>query len=99
MEELINDLGIAFRMDQSLDIKRTSQQIELVELLRRVVAEATNMPSNKDNVFEIIESDGPVYMKGDMQLLKRAFTNLIVNAIVHNPMGTKKRINGSRNRG
>lgn len=88
MEELINDLGIAFRMDQSIDIKRTSQKIEIVELLRRVVAETANMPSGEENSFEINDGDGPVYIKGDVQLLKRAFTNLIVNAVVHNPPGT-----------
>ncbi|MFK5710456.1 MULTISPECIES: sensor histidine kinase [Bacillaceae] len=88
MEELINDLGITFRMDQSIDIKRTSQKIEIIELLRRVVAETANMPSVKENYFEIIARDEPVYIKGDVQLLKRAFTNLIVNSVVHNPSGT-----------
>ncbi|WP_077601486.1 sensor histidine kinase [Oceanobacillus sojae] len=88
MEELISDLGIAFRMDQSLDIKRNSEKIELTELLRRVVAEAANMPVDKEISFEFIGSNHPVYIKGDIKLLKRAFTNLIVNAVEHNPAGT-----------
>ena len=88
MEELINDLGIAFRMDQPTGIKFTSQKIELVELLRRVVAETANMPSNKDNNFEILGGDESIYVMGDTGLLKRAFSNLLVNAVVHNPSGT-----------
>lgn len=87
MEELINDLGIAFRMDQSIDIKHTSQKIELVELLRRVVAETANMPSSKENYFEI-HGDEAVSIEGDEHLLTRAFTNLIINAVVHNPPST-----------
>ncbi|MGO3170133.1 MAG: sensor histidine kinase [Bavariicoccus seileri] len=88
MEELISDLSIAFRMDQSLDIKKRSEKIELVELLRRVLAESANTPSDKENSFEFVECGEPIYMKGDVQLLKRVFTNLIVNAIEHNPSGT-----------
>src|SRR5699024_2690899 len=88
MEELISDLSIAFRMDQSLDIKKRLKKIELVELLRRVIAETASNPGSKENSFEFIECGEPVYMKGDIQLLKRVFTNLIVNAIEHNPPGT-----------
>lgn len=92
MEELISDLSIAFQMDQSLDIKKRSKKIELVELLRRVIAETASNPGSKENSFEFIECGEPVYIKGDTQLLKRAFTNLIVNAIEHNPSGTMIKI-------
>lgn len=88
MEELINDLGIAFRMDQSAGPRLSSQKVELVELIRRVVAEAANMPSVNDNTFEIFGEEEPVYIMGDAGLLKRAFSNLLVNAVVHNPKGT-----------
>jgi signal transduction histidine kinase len=59
MEELINDLGIAFRMDQASGMKFSSQKIELVELIHRVVAETANMPSVKDNTVEILGGDEP----------------------------------------
>lgn len=88
MEELINDLGIAFRMDQAIGIKLASQRIELVELIRRVVAETANMPLDKTNSFEISGGEEPLYVIGDAGLLKRAFSNLLVNAVVHNPSGT-----------
>ena len=97
MEELINDLGIAFRMDQPVGIKFTSQKIELVELIRRVVAEAANMPSVKDNSFEILGEEEPLYVMGDAGLLKRAFLNLLVNAVVHNPTGTRITVQIHRN--
>lgn len=93
MEELINDLGIAFRMDQVIGIKFSLQRIELVELIRRVVAETANMPSATGNSFEILGREGPLYIMGDSSLLKRAFSNLLVNAVVHNPAGTAITIN------
>lgn len=88
MEELINDLGIAFQMDQSIGFKFSPQRIELVELIRRTVAEAANMPPDKANHFEIWGGENPLFVKGDAVLLKRAFSNLLVNAVVHNPAGT-----------
>lgn len=88
MEELINDLGIAFQMDRSAGFEFSSQRIELVELVRRTVAEAANMPLEKDNHFEILGGESPLYVMGDAGLLKRAISNLLVNAVVHNPAGT-----------
>ncbi|MBO0994390.1 sensor histidine kinase [Bacillus sp. SD088] len=92
MEELISDLGIAFRMQQSLDIQKTFQEIELVELLRRVIAETANRPADKEISFEFIVNDEPVYIKGDIQLFQRAFTNLLVNAVEHNSAGTNVKV-------
>jgi signal transduction histidine kinase len=88
MKELINDLGIAFRMDRDIGMHFSSQRIELVELIRRVVAEAANMPSVKDNSFELFGEEEAIYIMGDAGLLKRAFLYLLVNAIVYNPQGT-----------
>lgn len=85
-------------MDQSIGIKVTSQKIELVELIRRVVAETANMPSDKNNRFEILGGDEPVYVMGDAGLLKRAFSNLMVNAVVHNPTDTAIEIHIQKNR-
>ncbi len=32
---------------------------------------------------------GPFHLNGDVHLLKRDFTNLIINAVVHNSPGTE----------
>ncbi|WP_010271717.1 sensor histidine kinase [Paenibacillus senegalensis] len=88
MEELIQDLGIAFRMDQSVGFKLSSQTIELAEFMRRTVAEAANMPLAATNPFEIRGEEEPLYIQGDAGLLGRAFSNLLVNAVAHNPAGT-----------
>ena len=89
MVELIQDLGIAFRMDQNTVLPFHTEQIELTELIRRVVAETINLPAAKDYDFEILGESKPIFIMGDDGLLKRAFSNLLVNAVVHNPAGTK----------
>jgi signal transduction histidine kinase len=88
MEELIHDLGIAFRMDQSGSPKLSLRRIELGELIRRTVAETVNMPLDRTAQFEIRGGEEPLHIMGDAGLLKRAFSNLLVNAVVHNPPGT-----------
>lgn len=88
MEELIHDLGLAFRMDQAGVVRLSAQKIQLAELVRRVVAETANMPAAKDNSFTFAGGEEPVYVTGDAALLQRAFSNLLVNAVVHNPPDT-----------
>ncbi|SEA32657.1 Signal transduction histidine kinase [Lachnospiraceae bacterium NK3A20] len=89
MEELIGDLGLVFRMDSESFMLPDKEKIELVEFIRRVAAETASMPDTKNDDFEIIEKQSSIYILGDKKLLHRAFTNLLVNAVVHNPAGTK----------
>lgn len=67
----------------------SSGKIELVELLRQVVAEIASMPAAIKNDFEILGDEKPIYIIGDYKLLRRGFSNLLVNSVVHNPDGTK----------
>ncbi|RAV01993.1 sensor histidine kinase KdpD [Paenibacillus sp. YN15] len=88
MEELIHDLGIAFRMDQPMGPKLALRRIELTELIRRTVAGIVNLPLDGTAHFEIQGGETPLYVMGDAGLLHRAFSNLLVNAVFHNPPGT-----------
>ncbi len=97
MEELINDLGIVFQMDQPNGIRILSQKVALTELIRQVVADVANMPLSQDNRFEIFGAEEPIYVSGDHGLLKRAFSNLLVNAVIHNPRGTAITVHLQRN--
>ncbi|PRR84717.1 Alkaline phosphatase synthesis sensor protein PhoR [Clostridium luticellarii] len=96
IEELINDLGTAFRMDEFTGLKMNLQKIELSELVRRVTAETANMPIAKENHFEMIGEEKELFVSGDTELLKRAFSNLLVNAVVHNPEDTSVTVKLSR---
>lgn len=89
MEELINDLGLAFQMEQSPMALQGMEKIELAEFMRRILAEAASMPKAREDDLEIQVSDSPIYIQGNRKLLHRAFSNLLVNSIVHNPPGTK----------
>ncbi|EOT44388.1 sensor histidine kinase [Enterococcus columbae] len=89
MEELIGDLGVVFRMDNDQFMLPYMESIELTEFLRRILAEIASLPDTKEDSFEIIDDKKPIIIYGDKKLLHRAFTNLLVNAIAHNPARTK----------
>lgn len=88
IHELIEDLGIAFRMDESAVSHLKADPIDLVELVRRVTAEMLNMSISKDYSIQMTTYVNRLYVQGDARLLHRAFSNLMVNAMSHNPPGT-----------
>lgn len=88
IHELIEDLGIAFRMDESAASHLKADPIDLVELVRRVTAEMLNMSISKDYSIQMTTYVNRLYVQGDAKLLHRAFSNLMVNAMSHNPPGT-----------
>ncbi|HAP3611819.1 TPA: sensor histidine kinase [Enterococcus faecalis] len=89
IRELIDDLGLAFSINNGFETKVNKEKIELVETLRRVVAEVANYPNNNENIFEFKSDIEQIYIMGDRRLLIRAFLNLLMNSITHNPTGTK----------
>ncbi|GEO27818.1 hypothetical protein AAC03nite_36030 [Alicyclobacillus acidoterrestris] len=89
MEELIADLNIAFKLDTAPDIPLNPERIDLVELLRRTVADAMNIPSQPTDTWEFHAPEKAVYIMADVKLLQRALLNVLTNAVLHNPSGTK----------
>ena len=63
MEELINDLGLAFQMEQSPMALQGMEKIELAEFMRRILAEAASMPKAREDDLEIQVSDSPIYIR------------------------------------
>ena len=91
MERLIQDFNLTFRLkNNALPIKR--REYDIVELARRSVIDAINHPLSKDMEFTF-KSDIPVLPYNlDPIWFKRAIDNLIMNSVVHNPSGTKIKV-------
>ena len=84
MESLINDLGLAFHMEESQEFPIDHTLIDLNELIRQIVAEVANMPQGLQNDFECMFDEEKIFINGDTNLLKRAFLNILSNAVTHN---------------
>lgn len=88
MEQLIEDLNLTFRLkNDALPLHRT--RTDIVELVRREVIEVLNNP--RSATYDIrFESDIPKYFHAlDPKWFRRALSNLLMNAVVHNPPGTR----------
>lgn len=88
MKNLINDLNLASKLEYNVQpVKR--QRTDLVALARTVAVDFLNLDNAGDYpiVWNTAEDTGPMMIDGDPDLLKRAMSNLITNAQVHNPRG------------
>ncbi|SEM92610.1 sensor histidine kinase [Lihuaxuella thermophila] len=88
MEELIDDLNLTFRLkNEALPLQRQEQ--DLVELVRRSVIHLANNPMAADQCITFEPEAEPLYFPVDPKWFQRALNNLLTNASVHNPAGTK----------
>ncbi len=88
MKNLINDLNLASKLEYNVQpVHKTT--VNAVSLVRKVVVDFLNMDA--DGQYPIVwKTDDELIscnIQGDADLLKRALSNLILNAQVHNPEG------------
>ena len=88
MKNLINDLNLASKLEYDMQ-PLNLVPINLIGLMRQTVVDFINMdPDGKYPVeWETDNSLSVCMVTGDTALLKRAVSNLILNAQIHNPGG------------
>ncbi|RUT41443.1 HAMP domain-containing histidine kinase [Paenibacillus anaericanus] len=95
MQELIGDLNLSFRMDDQ-QLPLNLEPTDLVEYVKRIMVDVANDPRAVGYNLSF-EADEPYLEKLlDIKLLGRALNNLLLNAILHNPAGTKVHIQITR---
>ncbi|SFI60305.1 HAMP domain-containing sensor histidine kinase [Thermoflavimicrobium dichotomicum] len=88
MENLINDLNLTFRLkNDALHLQK--KPFNLVELVRRAVIDIVNDPRAEAMEIEFHPAKEELIYPVDVKWFKRALNNLLINAVVHNPPGTK----------
>ncbi len=87
IRSLIEDLNLTSRLEYNLT-KINDESIDMVKLLRNIVVDYMNQDEYEKYSFDFnVESNNKFILKGDAGLLERAFRNLILNSIKHNPNG------------
>lgn len=88
MDTLINDLKLTQMLkNEAFPLNR--QKGNLVELLRETVISILNDPRFESRPLHFDPESENIVMEFDPHLFKRAFTNLIMNAVVHNAENTE----------
>lgn len=91
MNELIQDLNLSFRLEES-HVPLEMENRDVVELVRRTVADVANAPWANGYHLTFDTSEARLHMRLDLKLLQRALRNLLVNSVIHNPKGTRIRV-------
>lgn len=89
LKQLIADLNLTSKLEYAMQPLKL-EKLDILELIRQVVIDFLNNGWDEKYKIEfeneIVEDQIPVYW-GDASLLKRMFTNLVQNSILHNPNG------------
>jgi two-component system OmpR family sensor kinase len=88
MTSLVEDLLLLARLDAGRDIE--TALVDLTRILVDCVSDAH--AAGPDHEWELGLLDQPLFVDGDAQRLHQVFVNLLANARVHTPTGTRVRI-------
>ncbi|WP_148410935.1 sensor histidine kinase [Murimonas intestini] len=90
MKNLINDLNLASKLEYNMQPLNLIP-INLTGLIRQTIVDFLNMDLDGKYPIELLTDDSisVCMVTGDKSLLKRAVSNLIINAQVHNPKGCR----------
>ncbi|MFC0213498.1 ATP-binding protein [Paenibacillus chartarius] len=90
MEELIHDLSLSFQMDHARSaLPMNREVINVGLLLEELVSDVRRDPRAAGYELNVRKEEDVPGVFGDRRLLYRAFQNLIMNAVIHNPPGTR----------
>lgn len=87
-EELINDLKLTYQLKNGmLPINRSRKNV--VRFLKEIVIDLLNNTEYGERSISFCSTEDKIELRFDEILFKRAFMNLITNALVHNNQETK----------
>ncbi|MCI1696361.1 HAMP domain-containing sensor histidine kinase [Aneurinibacillus aneurinilyticus] len=91
IESLLDDLRLTYQLKNHL-LPLDKKESNIVEMLRQIIIDLLNDPQYGSCKVEFIPECEQVFLVFDQGFLTRAFTNLIYNAVIHNPPNTQVQI-------
>lgn len=91
MEKLMNDLKLTYQLEAGA-FPFAPQETRIVRFLKELVIDIANDPAFSNRAIEFEGSIPELTVAVDPDLLRRAVGNIVINALVHNPLDTKVKI-------
>ena len=91
MEKLMNDLKLTYQLEAGA-FPFDPQETRIVRFLKELVIDIANDPAFSNRAIEFESGMQEMTVAVDPDLLRRAVGNIIINALVHNPLDTKVKI-------
>lgn len=88
IKEVMEDLNLSTRLKNN-ELALNKQKTNVVAMLRRIVIDLLNNPQYADRDITFHTNEEVIILEVDDILFRRAITNLIYNAIVHNDQQVK----------
>lgn len=89
MRSIIEDLLTLSRLEME-DVTTWSEPIDVPKMLRLILDEAGLLDAGEHKLVEDIAPD--LLLKGNRLELRSAFSNLVFNAVIHTPSGSRVRV-------
>ena len=91
MEKLMNDLKLTYQLEAGA-FPFAPQETRIVRFLKELVIDIANDPAFSNRAIEFESGMQEMTVAVDPDLLRRAVQNIVINALVHNPLDTKVKI-------
>ncbi|WP_024832033.1 sensor histidine kinase [Ruminiclostridium josui] len=88
VEKLVNDLKLTYQLDLRV-IPFRAEKVNIKRFLKELIIDIANNPSFSNRVIEFESDKEELFVNIDSSLLSRAIENLVINALIHNPIDTK----------
>lgn len=90
LEDLIGDLNLSFMLtDGDSPLPFSTTDFNLIRFLQEVTADVASIPNADGYHFSFEADQSTIIINADDKLLYRAFQNILLNAVKHNPIGTR----------
>lgn len=86
-ESLINDLKLIYQMENGTANTRISK-VNIVRQLKEIIIDLLNTPEYENCKINFVSSSNEIYTELDISLFRRAVSNIIINALIHNAKDT-----------
>lgn len=91
MQDLLDDLNLTMRLrHKQLPLQRNDTNI--VQFIREIVIDTLNMPQYEYATIEFDASADNITQCIDVHFMRRAITNILYNALLHNPSNVEIKI-------
>lgn len=91
IQHLIDDLSDVYQFEQGM-FSLDKENMDMVAFLRRLVTDIQQQPDALHHQFEFTSEKETMMFSFDRYLLKRALTNLFMNAVIHNREETEIKV-------
>ncbi|GMQ58163.1 HAMP domain-containing sensor histidine kinase [Vallitalea sediminicola] len=89
IRKLVDDLNLTTKLKNNISTTNNKNEVNIVKLVRETIIDILNDPIYNDSNIDFIAKEDIILDKVDETLMRRAISNLLYNALIHNDSNVK----------